>query len=159
MLRLHCLVEGQDAVFSVQVPLDARVQDLCQRVRKERKLSMFVDSELLPWKVSVCVAEAHYLTPYPPLLQVDIDLTPYNYDFQGLKLLKVEEKRDTRLALWRNLSDFWSDDHLPPDRRLHILVKLSPIGEYAQNSIGWAPLMSLSLSTFHAFRLRLRANT
>ena len=90
---------------------------------------------MLLWKVSVC-ALRHTTLLYIPPLQVNVDLTPYNNDFPGLRRLKVDENRDKRLATWNTVSEYWLDGHLPPDRHLHILVKFSLIGECEQNSVG-----------------------
>jgi hypothetical protein len=46
-----------------------------------------------------------------------------------LRLLKVEEDHHERLATWETVSGYWSDHDLLRQKRLHILVRFSSIGE------------------------------
>lgn len=74
----------------------------------------------------------------PPALQVNIDLEPYEKHVTSLRLIKVDEDRDTFLPPWkpRSLSEYWPSDRLPVKGHLHVVVKVSPIGKHKWNFMG-----------------------
>ncbi|KIL60446.1 hypothetical protein M378DRAFT_82150 [Amanita muscaria Koide BX008] len=113
-LRLNCLIEGEDIVFTTTAAGDDNVSNLKKSIQKERALDSLKD------------VGPHTLE----LWKVNIDINAYLNDGRSLSHLKLENLEPESiksLQSWKSSSKYWSGQ--PPDESIHIIVKGAPAGE------------------------------
>jgi Crinkler effector protein N-terminal domain len=120
---LRCLIEGESAVFTVQVSSRIEIGDLKEVVQRKRALDTLKNvgpHTLELWKVSAINesrCEVTWLTP--TLQQVNIDLKNHNnHSVSHLKLENLEGVQE--LTSWKSVEAYWSSQ--PPTEYLHIIV-------------------------------------
>ncbi|KAM6499266.1 hypothetical protein JOM56_004774 [Amanita muscaria] len=110
-LRLNCLIEGEDIVFTTTAAGDDNVSNLKKSIQKERALDSLKD------------VGPHSLE----LWKVNIDINTYLNDRRSLSHLKLENLEPESiksLQSWKSSSKYWSGQ--PPDEFIHIIVKGAP---------------------------------
>ena len=134
-LRLRCLIEGEDAVFTVTVSVNDEIGDLKKLIKKEREQSILRDVDpniLVLWKVRRLESIVSFRLTFM-ILQVEIALN--DQDRTPLSNLAIDEGDEgvQKLAEWKPVSEYWKTQ--PSADILSVFVKYPATGELSSSPV------------------------